>query len=307
MVAWFLLLVIFAAILLLAPAIVHGLVWWVKRSGADKRSPLTRDLLRGPGESLRPQIEDLTLDLFGWALFLIVLPLLMYSIWITEVHFMHVEMSSAVTAGLAVITLVAFTTIIVHLHRLLRRRRELSLGLDGEIAIGQALDRLASNGCRVFHDVPGDRFNIDHVVVAAGGVYAVETKTRPKPVTPGKTAEVVLDGSVLRFPNWEDTAFLDQALSQAAWLSRWLASAVGERVEVKPVLAIPGWYIKRAQRGPVDVITGADAVRMLSRTDSLSKPMIERIAHQLDQRCRTIEPRAYGRSNGSRSNVATAR
>ena len=307
MAAWILLFVVFVAILMLPPAILHGLVWWVKRSGADKRSPLTRDLLRGPGESLRPQIEDLTLDVLGWALFLFFLPLLMYSIWITEVHFMHAEMSSAVTAGLALITLVAFIAIIVHLHRMLRRRRELNLGLDGEIAIGQALDRLTSNGCRVFHDVPGEHFNIDHVVVAAGGVYAVETKTRAKPFAPGETPEVILDGSVLRFPNWEDTAFLDQALRQAAWLSRWLASAVGEAAEVKPVLAIPGWYIKRARRGAVDVITGADAAHMLSRTESLSKPMIERIAHQLDQRCRTIEPRAYGRSSASRSPLATAR
>jgi hypothetical protein len=35
---------------------------WTSRHG-QKRSPLTRDLLRAPGQSLRDQVEDITLSL----------------------------------------------------------------------------------------------------------------------------------------------------------------------------------------------------------------------------------------------------
>jgi hypothetical protein len=46
-------------------------------------------------------------------------------------------------------------------------RREddnLRAGYDAELAVGQELDKLMREGAWVFHDVPGENFNIDHVV-----------------------------------------------------------------------------------------------------------------------------------------------
>lgn len=185
----------------------------------------------------------------------------------------------------------------------MKRRRALFLGLDGEIAIGQELNELMQQGYAVYHDFPAERFNIDHIVIAPGGVYAVETKTRPKPLTgDGKaSAEVLYDGASLRFPTWENRSFLDQATRQAEWLSRWLTSAVGESVRVEPVLALPGWYIKRVARGRVQVISGRDADHLVRPNQSvLSRELIQRIVHQVDQRCRTVEPRGYHRPESSR-------
>ena len=38
--------------------------------------------------------------------------------------------------------------------------------VDAEVAIGQELDQLMRDGAAVFHDMPAERFNIDHVVIA---------------------------------------------------------------------------------------------------------------------------------------------
>src|SRR5690606_15806737 len=63
------------------------------------------------------------------------------------------------------------------------RKKLISLrqGRDGEKAVGQYLERLRVDGAHVFHDVPGQKFNLDHVVIAKSGIYVVETKTYSKP------------------------------------------------------------------------------------------------------------------------------
>jgi hypothetical protein len=43
-----------------------------------------------------------------------------------------------------------------------KRFRNLRLGLQGEKAVGQYLERLRGQGYRVFHDIVGDNFNIRH-------------------------------------------------------------------------------------------------------------------------------------------------
>ena len=58
----------------------------------------------------------------------------------------------------------------------------IKLGRDGERVVAEHLQQLVGAGWRVFHDIQGDGFNIDHVVIGAGGISAVETKTRSKPV-----------------------------------------------------------------------------------------------------------------------------
>jgi nuclease-like protein len=52
------------------------------------------------------------------------------------------------------------------------RVRQLKLGRDGERSVGQLLEQLRENGAQVFHDVPGEGFNLDHVVISTHGIYA---------------------------------------------------------------------------------------------------------------------------------------
>ena len=65
---------------------------------------------------------------------------------------------------------------------------------------------------------------------------------------------------------------------------------------MRAALAIPGWFIalERKESGPVYVFNGKNPRQLLSRDHqpTLDERLIQRIAHQLDQRCRDIDVNA---------------
>ncbi|MFZ3040812.1 MAG: hypothetical protein WA108_03305 [Thiobacillus sp.] len=99
----------------------------------------------------------------------------------------------------------------------------------------------------------------------------------------------------MNFPGWIETKPLEQARRQAVWLSKWLTSAVGEAVTVRPVLALPGWFVERKSRSDVLLISGREAPSILkAKQEALSESMIKRIEHQLEQRCLTLSHQCIG-------------
>ncbi len=264
-----------------------------------KRSPLTVKLLRSPGETLRGQIDDIGLDITYYAMISPVLPLALYASYLSQVYMSGSKITSFMLFSYIIISSVIVIYCLVKLWFLLRKRSALQLGLDCELAVGQELNQLMLEGCRVYHDFPADKFNIDHIVVSPRGVFAVETKGRAKPDKKGGTGEatVTYDGHKLNFPGWAEKEPLDQARRQATWLSQWLSSAVGESVSAKPVLALPGWFIDRKKPSDLLIFNGKDPDLLLnwSSNADLSKVLITRIAHQLEQQCRDIKPVAYSK------------
>ena len=191
----------------------------------------------------------------------------------------------------------AFTVTVVLIRRLLKLSEQadtLRLGLDAEMAVGQELDQLMRKGAAVFHDVPGENFNIDHVVVAKEGVFAVETKgySKRNDLKGKGRAKVEFDGTTLRFPGWQTVEPIEQAERQAAWLSKWLSSAVARKVAAVPVLALPGWYVDRTSQGSVEVHSGKELQWLLKRNVrvQLDHEELGQLIHQLDQRCRNVVP-----------------
>src|SRR5664280_1280166 len=108
---------------------------------------------------------------------------------------------------------------------------------------------IRDRGWYVFHDVPAEaakqKFNIDHVAVGPGGVWAIETKTRSKGnARPGrKDNEVTFNGSVLAWPWGEDSYGPEQAKNNAEWLKDWLNKRTGLNIDVRAALALPGWCV----------------------------------------------------------------
>lgn len=132
---------------------------------------------------------------------------------------------------------------------LMRRCRE---GLAAELATAHGLQGLIPEGLLVFHDLPADRFNIDHVVVGNSVVFAIETKSRKKPAATGKaSARVRYDGKALHFPDHVATKPLEQAARQARWLAEHLSGATGNPVRVIPVVALPGWFVEQTASLPL--------------------------------------------------------
>jgi hypothetical protein len=175
------------------------------------------------------------------------------------------------------------------LIRIVHKRQKYREALDGELATAQCLESVIAGGARVFHDVQADGFNIDHVVVAPGGVFAVETKHRLKPTGTNTkdVGKVRFDGQVLQFPGWVEKKPIDQARRQADWLSKFLSKATGESVEAKPVLALPGWWVDRTGRSDVIVINPKNSSFMLKpgNGQGLAEDRKQRICYQLEQKC----------------------
>jgi len=265
---------------------------WARHQRRNRRSPLTVQLLRAPGESLSREIEKISEDIDSYFMLFVALPLMFFSIYLSQRYLGHQKVSGILFAVLAAGCMGYFA---YKLAKLLKQRHNLSLGLDCERAVGQELIQLMLYGFRVYHDFPTDEFNIDHVVIGQSGVFAVETKGRAKPAKGDVT--IMYEGNRLKFPTHYENEPIEQAKRQADWLSKWLTSAVGTQIDVKPVLVFPGWFIERKKPGLL-IYNGKNprSVYMNGGGESLSAEMIQRIAHQVEQRCRDVEATAYKRT-----------
>ena len=272
----------------------YPLVRLQKRKQKGENSPLTGGLLHSPGTSLQNRIDDLGLDITTYIAALPALPLLIYSLSLPWAQTQKITaVSVLILAGILLLLLI---WIVFKISRLSTERNACRLSLDAEASLGQELNQLMFNGFRVFHGFPADDFNIDHVAVGPTGVYAVETKERTRAVSKkGKVdAAVIYDGDTLQFPSWYETESLLQAQHQAEWLGEWLSNAVGSSVYVQAVLALPEWYVVRNVDRPVKVISGKEASSLAKSSGvDLNDDMIQKIAQQLEQRCRDMEPVAY--------------
>lgn len=264
-----------------------------KKNG--RRNPLTSDLLRSPGESLREKIDELSLDIDTYLTLSMVSPLLIYAIFISQSYF-----SNKFSEFNAVVFVITGTIVTAYfLWKLISKtnlRKKYLVGFDAESAAGQELNHLMRQNFWVFHDFPADNFNIDHVVIGNSGVFAVETKGRSKPHKSFGKAEVIYDGISLKFPDWLERKPLEQAERQAKWLEDWLSKSVGERVKVKPVLALPGWFINNRTNIGIPVINGKNSESFFALkkdSDALNEILQQRIAYQIEQRCRNVIPKAY--------------
>lgn len=278
-----------------APGLAIGLLWARKRKARiARRSPIGIDLLRGPGHSLRGEIEELRFDVMGNLLGLAIFPSVMLATHLAQSYWLKHPESPFRWIFMSVIVVSITCWLLRDLYSKSTRLDTLRLGLDAEIAVGQELDQLMRQGAIVFHDMPAEGFNIDHVVIAPQGVYAVETKgySKRNDLEGKARARVAFDGQTLRFPGWTSSDPIEQAQRQAHWLAKWLSSATGGPIAVTPVLALPGWFVERSGEGDVRVYSGRELCALLQTraVQSLRDEEVQRVAHQVEQRCRNVTP-----------------
>ena len=271
-----------------------GIVLWVRgRQTRGKKHPLNFDLLRSPGQSLKERIEELTEKITDYLLFMFIGPLALYAIVVSQ-YLTSTPPSPFLLIlylGVALGLSVFFS---LKIFRLLRTRTHYRLGYDCELMVGQGLHSLLAERFRVFHDFPADGFNIDHIAIGPTGVFAIETKGRAKSSkAENRNWEVRYDGRQLAFPGWTETRPITQAVDQARWLRTWLCQATGSETPVEPVLAVPGWYIKRTGPGGPRVYNGKNPTPLARGAQLLSDEQIQAIAFQVERQCRTVATTAY--------------
>lgn len=206
---------------------------------ANRRSPLKDKPLRVPGQSLEEERRRLFEDkIESWLLAGVLFAAFAALEWLRYVQPREPKPWLFTVAALVPLSVVAW-----RVARLRPRIRQLKLGLQGERAVGQFLERLREQGYQVFHDIPGVGFNVDHVCIGRAGVFTIETKTWSKPI--GRDARIRYDGTRLDVDGMSlDRDPLQQALAQSRWLERLLEESTGRRPPVKPVVLFPGWFVE---------------------------------------------------------------
>lgn len=198
-----------------------------------------KDLVRLPGQSVNDQLLDYMNDKVDFDLLGISISItLLFLVWIGQVV--------PLTSNPVLFSIILISAILVFIYRLrkaMKRVRHLRQGRDGERYVGQILDEMRVDGSVTFHDVLGDNFNIDHVVIGPKGVYVIETKTWSKGSAKGsisyKDGVFKLNGRIL------DKNPLDQAKANAKWFVDFLKESTGRVFPVQSVVVLPGWYIEK--------------------------------------------------------------
>lgn len=122
--------------------------------------------------------------------------------------------------------------------------RQLRLGRDGERAVAEVLERMRESGFRVFHDIVGPSFNVDHVLVGPQGLFVIETKTIRKPANGAPTIQY--DGEQMTVAGFTpDRDPVRQATAIASWVRDLVKESSGRQVPVRPVVLYPGWFVEK--------------------------------------------------------------
>lgn len=261
-------------------------VWRQKRRGV--RHPLSQDLLRPAGYSTYEKILEFSNRIDEKFAELFVLPFVIPTIGLVMfLQFGTIQVPVLVIAFVIVVLLMAIET--VRLIELIKRRSAYKIGWEGEIAAADELNRLMLDGHVVYHDMPAQGFNIDHVVVGKDAIYAVETKLRTKRRSDdGAAFKVTFDGETLDFNGYRSSDALDQARRQAKWLSNLLSSSTGEAVAVRPLVLVPGWFVELKGRGDVHVLNPKQVNQLVGKNGQMEEGARRRVIHQLDQLCRGV-------------------
>lgn len=270
-----------------------NICWQHKVRRRNRRSPLTKNMLRTPGESLRREIDELEIDHRAFLALAFAFPFILLSFTLFQVLLSDLSEPVWLWVAFAIGTFVAVAWLLKRIYGIKERIRRATLGMEGEIATGEELNQLMLSGCHVFHDIPFDYGNIDHVVISRSGVFSVETKTLSKENESGShKATVDFTKNVVQFSDRNWRLPLDQLETNARWLSLYLTKSTGNDVKVEPMLALPGYFIKkRVGKGSVFVFNPTQPKKFFVNSRVVLDPeQIQRIAHQVDQLCRNVEP-----------------
>lgn len=272
---------------------------WLKRQElVDRRNPLTEDLLRLPGETLTKQYRDLAFDISETLICSMFVPvvglIILLNHWV-DPALVRLD-STAIISGLLIMSGVSWSA--WRTLKLMPKLRATKRGLEGELATAQLLTPLLADGWQLFHDLPMKRSNIDHVLVGPSGIYAVETKYRSKRLSL-KGQEGVLaeyDGNAIRFAGGATEHLpIQQAQAVAGELSNWLHGKLGQPVEVVPVVALPGWFVKTTRKsanGQAYVINPKAHGLFQKRPQQLEATMRARISAALRELAVRSDPAA---------------
>lgn len=238
------------------------------------KSPIRTKLLRQAGQSLNEEWDRLVNErAMSWVAVALVAVAFAIAEWLR--WWTNAPPSPLFVTGIALLVVAIAVSRTI---KITTQARLVNRGLEGERAVGECLDQLRSDGYRAFHDILGDGFNVDHVLVGPGGVFAIETKTSWKPV--GRESAVVYDGEKITVDGFlPDRDPVVQVRAAARHVKDIIRQTTGQDVFVQPVILFPGWYTRQPSGSDIWVLNETTFPKWIHGADAkLDEGSIQQIA-----------------------------
>ena len=111
-------------------------------------------------------------------------------------------------------------------------------GLEGERRTREEIEPIIKDGYHILNDVPGNKFNIDFLIIGPSGIYAIEVKNPRKHSDDEITYKdkmIFLGDKPLKKHNP-----VKEAQNHAKWVKVYLRDITGENINnIKPVVLFP--------------------------------------------------------------------
>lgn len=209
----------------------------------DRRSPIKDPPLRQAGQWLDEQINRGRDEIADWILIpAFFIAFAAHEWW--QYYFAQTPHPKLLTA----FALLACMYSVKRITALQKTLRHLRQGRAGEVHVGQELELLREKGFKVLHDVQGEGFNVDHILIGPRGIFTIETKTWSKSAK--APTNISYDGKIITLgghPMNSDP--VKQAKSQASWLRDLLKRQTGKDFAIRPVVVFPGWWVDPQPHG----------------------------------------------------------
>ena len=231
-------------------------VWRWFEDAKGLRSPVKDKLLRPPGESARRKIDELDDKIMDTLICFLGFPAILLVCYLSSNGTAPRPIPNFWTI-IMVMLAGGFVLLRERLISLVQQRDHWRLSFSSERLVGEELNKLMCEGCQVFHDFPlAEKNNLNHIVVAPSGVYAIATCARRKGAASAsqKAHEVIYDGEHIQFPDGRDTEALKNVSEQAEQLGKFLSEKLQVPIKPKALLTLPGWYVIPKAQGEVLVL-----------------------------------------------------
>lgn len=201
---------------------------------------------RVQGESLQEKIREYEFKVMEYMLLPVFFAGMTLFIWYIYLASVNINLFCAVT--FSIITLLSVIRGFVKVKKIRLMLKRYRKGLEGERLVGESLNQLSNESTYVFHDIPGERFNVDHIIVSTRGIFVIETKHFNR----DQCQEFYYDGTMIYRVMKDGRKFLcPKLLPQIDGEARFIEHEIERRTDTKlPVIKVAiliGSYINSTE------------------------------------------------------------
>ena len=242
-----------------------GKLWLAASAGLQRRNPFAEHILLEPGHRVRQNLQNLDKSYYLYLSSLLVYLLLLVVAFALRSE--PLPYAASAWMWLALSGLIVLVSLILPFQavKLKRARSRLAFRRTANIAVGHALQRIASRGYNVYHDVRVGKHVIDNVVIGAKGAYAVNVFVLGKNRARNGTAR--LDEASLVFGKAKTSAPVGISVNRVGGLSKELSKVIGHPIRVRSVIAVPGWDVASADSDNHLLVNEKNVVMLTGWTD----------------------------------------